>query len=52
MIIDSMLENFKSKTAKSRGKKRLNDIWDTYVQMQEHTKKKEKMITLFDAICW
>lgn len=52
MIIDSMLENFKSKTAKSRGKKRLNNIWDTYVQMQEHTKKKEKMITLFDAICW
>ena len=52
MIIDSMLENIKNKTAKSRKKKKLNEIWNTYIQMQEHNKKKEKMISLFDAICW
>lgn len=52
MIIDSMLENIKNKTAKSRKKKKLNEIWNTYIQMQEHNKKKEKIISLFDAICW
>ena len=52
MIIDSMLENIKNKTAKSRKKKKLNEIWNTYIQIQEHNKKKEKMISLFDAICW
>ena len=50
--VESLLTNIKNKTAKSRAKKKLEHIYDTYVQMQDKSKKKEKMISLFDAICW
>ena len=50
--VDYLLTNIKDKTAKSRAKKKLEHIYDTYVQMQDKSKKKEKMISLFDAICW
>ena len=50
--IDLLINNILDKTAKSRSKKKLEHIWDTYVQMQDKTKKKAKMISLFDAICW
>ena len=50
--VESLLTNIKDKTAKSRAKKKLEHIYDTYVQMQDKSKKKEKMISLFDAICW
>ena len=50
--VESLLTNNRNKTAKSRAKKKLEHIYDTYVQMQDKSKKKEKMISLFDAICW
>ena len=50
--VESLLTNIKNKTTKSRAKKKLEHIYDTYVQMQDKSKKKEKMISLFDAICW
>ena len=49
--VESLLTNIKNKTTKSRAKKKLEHIYDTYVQMQDKSKKKEKMISLFDAIC-
>lgn len=51
-LIDSLLYNIKSKVTRCRKKKLLNHIWDTYVQMEDSTKNKEKIISLFDAICW
>ena len=50
--IQLALNNILDKTARSRAKKKLEHIYDTYVQMQDKSKKKEKMISLFDAICW
>jgi len=51
-LIDTAIKNVGPKSRKSEMRKRLNNIWDTYIQTLDRTKENEEQRNLFTALCW
>jgi len=51
-IINTIAQNIFPKQRRYDSVKRLNHIWDTYIQMREGAKKAENMTNLFNALGW
>ena len=52
VLIDTAIKNVGPKSRKSEMRKRLLNIWDTYIQTLDRTKENEEQRTLFTALCW
>jgi len=52
VLIDTAIKNVGPKSRKSEMRKRLYNIWDTYIQTLDRTKENEEQRTLFTALCW
>ena len=52
LIINSLVKNINPASRKSESKKRLEDLWNTYIQMRTKAKENESLTDLFSALCW
>ena len=52
LIIKKLVEDVNPKSRKSEAKKKLEDLWDTYIQMRTKAKENESLTHLFSALCW
>jgi hypothetical protein len=52
MIIRQATEHIHPASRRSESRKRLENLWDTYIQMRSKAKENESMNHLFSALCW
>jgi hypothetical protein len=52
MIIKEMTIDIHPKQRRSESKKKLENLWDTYIQMRTKAKENESLTHLFSALCW
>ena len=52
LIIKKLVEDVNPKSRKSEAKKKLENLWDTYIQMRTKAKENESLTHLFSALCW
>ena len=52
MIIKEMTCDIHPASRRSESKKKIENLWDTYIQMRTKAKKNESMEHLFSALCW
>jgi hypothetical protein len=52
LIINEMTKDVHPKQRRSESRKRLENLWDTYIQMRTKAKENEDLTHLFSALCW
>lgn len=52
MIIKEMTDPIHPASRRSESKRKLENLWDTYIQMRSKAKENEGLTHLFSALCW